>query len=93
MRDAEEGRFRWGWLASRVLHPIQVAVIEALLRIDMPLAPSDMALMFDGAHSVSHVSYHAKALVDLGVLRLFDTEAVRGATRHRYVLTPEARCG
>lgn len=83
--------FPWGALVSRLLHPVQVALIEALLWIRLPLAPSDAARMFGWPHTSQGVGYHVTALSRPGILELVDTEAVRGATRHYYVLAPESR--
>ena len=82
--------FPWDSLVSRVMHPIQVAVIEAMLWVGLPLAPSDLCPMFENEYSPSHVAYHAKALAERGVLVLVDTEPVRGAIRHNYLLAPES---
>jgi len=83
--------FPWGSLVSRFLHPIQVAAIEAMAWIELPISPSDVSSMLDGEYSASHVAYHVKALFDRGFLELVDIEPVRGATRHLYVLAPESK--
>jgi hypothetical protein len=88
---AGDEHFPWGSLVSRTLHPIQVAVVEAMYWIRLPLSPSDVSSMLDGTCTASHVAYHVKALVDRGILQLVDTETVRGATRHLYVLAPESK--
>jgi hypothetical protein len=87
--DAGGERFLWDLLVSRVLHPIQVAIIEALLWIDLPLSPADMARMFDGPYTSSHIAHHSGALAKLKVVSLVDTQKVRGATKHFYALRPE----
>jgi hypothetical protein len=85
--------FRWDLLVSRVLHPAQVGIIEALLWIEVPAAPSDVVQMFEGRpYSVSHLGYHSNALIEFGVLELAYTEPVRGTLKHYYALTPEFRC-
>lgn len=84
-------RFPWGSLVSRKIHPVQVLMIEALVWVELPLAPADVARFSNGQYTVSLVGYHAKALEDRGIIELLDTEAVRGATRHNYVLAPESR--
>jgi hypothetical protein len=81
-------RFPWDALVSRVLHPAQVAIIEAALWIGLPLAPSDIARMLAGDFTLQHAGYHVKALVDLEILELVDTEPVRGTTKHYYALAP-----
>jgi hypothetical protein len=84
-------RFPWASLVSRVLHPIQVLVVEALAWVGDPLAPSDIARFSNGKYNPSIVGYHVRALEKLGVVELLDTEPVRGATRHNYVLSPESK--
>lgn len=93
MSGAGDERFRWDALVSRVLHPVQVVVIEALLYIGLPLAPSEIARMTGGYHNLQDVGYHVRILVELGILELIDTEPIRGATKHYYVLAPESGSG
>lgn len=91
--DAGDEYFRWDLLVARILHPIQSSMIEALLWIDVPLAPIDLVPMFEGRpYSVSHLGYHSKALFERGVLALDHTEPVRGTIKHYYMLAPEFRC-
>ena len=88
----DEG-FHWDLLVSRILHPVQVAIIEALNWIGRPLAPSEVVQMFESQpYTVANLDYHTKALLDHGVLLLAYTEPVRGTTKHYYVLAPEFRC-
>lgn len=82
------GQFRWDALVSRVLHPVQVAIVEALVWVGLPLAPSDLARMLGGDCNLQHTGYHVNALVDLEILELIDTEPVRGTTKHYYALAP-----
>ena len=92
--DAEEGRFPWEPLLFRAIHPIKVALIEAMLWIELPLSASDVARMFDEEaydYDVSLISHHAKVLADQGVLALVDTQPVRGAIKHNFVLAPPSR--
>lgn len=89
LSGAGDGRFHWDALVSRVLHPVQVAIIEAALWVGLPLAPSDIARMSGGDYNVQHTGYHVGVLVDLEILELVDTEPVRGATKHYYLLAQE----
>jgi hypothetical protein len=82
---------RWDLLVSRLIHPIQLSMIEALLRIGLPISPSDLSQIYGGEYSSSHTGYHVQVLVKRRILELVDTEPVRGATRHLYVLSPELR--
>jgi hypothetical protein len=81
--------FRWDTLVSRVLHPIQLSMVEALIWIGLPISPSDLSQMYGGEFTNSHTGYHVKVLADHGIVELSGTEQVRGVTRHLYVLTPE----
>jgi hypothetical protein len=90
-RGAGDEQFKWDSLVSRVLHPIQVVVIEALLWVDLPIAPSDVARMCGGELNPSLVAYHTRALAARGVIELVDTEVVRGAERHLYALVPGSK--
>jgi predicted ArsR family transcriptional regulator len=67
-------------------HPARVAILQALARHGSA-SPSDAA----GAAGVSlgTCSYHMRALMSLGVIRLRSTRAVRGAVEHIYELTTE----
>ena len=88
---AGDGPFPWDMLVSRVLHPIQVVILESLVWIGVPLSPVDVANMCQGHYALALVGYHAKALADRGVIELIDTEPVRGTVRHLYALVPESR--
>lgn len=88
---AGDEAFRWDVLVSRLLHPIQASMIEALLWIGLPLSPSDLSHMYDGEFSNSHTGYHVQVLAKLEIVELVDTEQVRGVTRHLYALSPGLR--
>jgi hypothetical protein len=83
--------FQWDVLVSRVLHPVQVQIIEAMRWIGRPLASSDLCKVFDNAYTVPHLGYHVGVLAKLDVLRVVCTEQVRGATKRYYVLTEQLR--
>lgn len=83
--DAGDERFPWDTLVSRVLLPVKVEIIEAMWRIGLPLAASDLLLVLDKVYSLSLVDYHVKELAKLGALRQVRTEPVRGALKHYFV--------
>lgn len=89
--EAGDEPIRWDVFVSRLLHPVQLSMIEALLWIELPISPADLAQMYGGEYSNSNTGYHVKVLVKHHVLKLVDTEQVRGATRHLYILSPELR--
>lgn len=69
----------WGGLVPLVVHPVKVAIIEAMQWIDEPLSAMDVHRMHDHSPGTSAVAYHLKSLAfDLPVLRLYDEEAIRG---------------
>jgi hypothetical protein len=43
----EEAGFCWEALVARVLHPVDVQIIEALLWIGQPLSAGDLTQLFD----------------------------------------------
>ena len=90
---AGDEAFRWDVLVSRLLHPVQLAMIEALLWIGLPLSPSDLSQMYGGEFSNSHTGYHVQVLARLEVVELVGTEQVRGVTRHLYFLSPSVQWG
>lgn len=77
----------WDALVARLIHPTQVAVIEAMLWIDRPLSSAELVRVFDGEIVLSSIAYHVRRLADLGVLKQTGTRQVRGAIEHFFVLT------
>ena len=84
-----ERAFRWDALAPRLVHPLKVAIIEALLWIEGPLSPADIERSFSGRYGLSLVSYHVRTLVRAGVLAKVDRRQVRGATQTYYYFASE----
>jgi hypothetical protein len=72
-------QFDWLSLVPRVVHPLKVAIIEALLWIDRPLSASDLAKIFGGEFSLGVVAYHLKELEKVGVTDVVGDRQVRGA--------------
>lgn len=80
----DEG-FDWGTLVPQVVHPLKVAIVEALLWVDQPLSATDLTKLFDNdRHSVAHLSYHLVKLVDVGALEVVAKRERRGATEKFY---------
>lgn len=76
----------WDALIARLIHPTQLAVIEAMLWIDRPLSSAELVRVFDGEIVLSSVAYHVRRLADLGVLKQTSTRQVRGAIEHFFCL-------
>jgi hypothetical protein len=85
----------WDEIVSRGVHPIRVAAVEAMEWIDEPFSPVDLDRMHADPPGVETVAYHMRALAsNLKVLRLYDEEMIRGATRKLYYFrkrTPASR--
>jgi predicted MarR family transcription regulator len=45
--NEQSNDFCWGALVARVLHPVDVQIIEALACVDRPLSMSDLAKLFN----------------------------------------------
>lgn len=72
----------WEALIGRLMHPTQLAVIEAMLWVETPLSPAQLVRVFDGQMQLPSVAYHVSRLIDLGVLKRTGTRQVRGAVEH-----------
>jgi hypothetical protein len=83
--------FEWGALVPRVVHPLKVAIVEALLWVDEPLSAKELDLVFDEEWGLSLVAYHLRKLAALGVVEPVRQEPVRGALQTFYAL-PAKEC-
>jgi hypothetical protein len=78
--------FNWDALILLSVHPMKVAIIEALQWIEVPLSPKELDRIFDEEYGVSLVSYHTRTLADVGVVERVRQQAVRGAMQSFYTL-------
>lgn len=85
-RDDEGFPFNWDILIQLTVHPVKVAIIEALEWIRVPLSPKELDLMFGEGFGVSLVSYHMRTLADAGVVEIVRQQSVRGAVQSFYTL-------
>jgi hypothetical protein len=76
----------WEALIGRLVHPTQLAIIEAVRWIERPLSPVQLVRVFDHEIALTSVAYHVGRLADLGVLTPSGTRQVRGATEHFFRL-------
>jgi hypothetical protein len=84
----EQSAFAWQTLIPHLLHPMKVAIIEAMLWMERPLSASELTKLFgedDSQSYLSKVSYHARGLGRLKVLEVKRTRPVRGAVESFYV--------
>jgi hypothetical protein len=86
--DAGGERFDWSLLVPRTVHPLKVAIIEAIEWIGEPMAASELVNVVDEIDNekfgLSHVSYHMNRLEELGALNVVRREQVRGAMKSYY---------
>jgi hypothetical protein len=90
MREGGE-TFDWSVLVPRTIHPLKVAIIEAMEWIGQPLAASELVLVIEELDNekfgVSHVAYHLTRLEKMGALKVMKKEQVRGALKKYYWFT------
>ena len=79
--------FDWVSLVALTVHPIKVAIIEALLWVGEPLSATEMMQTFDGAYSLDLVKYHAGRLRDLKLIEVTHERQARGAREKYYDLS------
>ncbi len=83
----DNGHFNWGSLVPYLIHPVKVAIIEAMEWVEVPVSPRELDRIFDEQFGVSLVSYHMRTLVDVGVVEKVRQQAVRGALQTFYSLS------
>jgi hypothetical protein len=83
----------WGEIGVRLLHPLKVAILEAMVWIDRPLSAKELWHVFGGSEEpqLSAVSYHLNALAEekIGATTKVDEEPVRGSMKTYYELVPD----
>lgn len=72
----------WRHVASAMLHPTQVAIVELL--DGHARSPKELAQRL--RQPLATVSHHTRRLRDHGVITLVRTRTVRGGTEHFYEL-------
>lgn len=80
----------WAALAGRLLHPVQVEVIEALRCHGRPLSLRDLSMIVDEVEWV-HLDYHMGRLRRLGALRFSGSHQADSVMDLRYELVEEGR--
>ena len=79
--------FNWAWLVPRVIHPLRVAIIEAMAYMDQPLSATDLEKLFDvEGLQLSLISYHVNQLKKVEALEKVGERQVRGSVERFYVL-------
>lgn len=86
------GPLDWSALVPRLVYPTKMLIIEAIRWIGRPMSASELERVFDGAFSLSAISYHMKTLAELDILDLDRKRRVRGAWEKFYFFTPAVIC-
>jgi hypothetical protein len=82
--------FEWEVAIPRLVHPLKVTIIEALLWIGTPLSAKELSAAFQGQFSVGMVSHHIKGLAAVGLLSEVGNRPVRGAIQRFYFFPGQA---
>lgn len=80
----EPAQFDWAWLVPRVVHPIKVAIVEAMTWIGRPLSSAELAEVFEDQYPIGTIAYHVRTLRDSKVLTPVSHRHVRGAVETFY---------
>lgn len=90
MTQGEDGGdnddFFWGVMGARLIHPAQVAIIEAMRWIGLPLSASDLIDILDDDELGRRLEHHLRRLVKLGAVVPVDLKTSNSAATQRYRL-------
>ncbi|HET6997662.1 MAG TPA: helix-turn-helix domain-containing protein [Solirubrobacterales bacterium] len=87
--EGDEPCFDWAALVPLTVHPMRVAIIEALWWIGEPLSAKDLREVFaDEKLGTSYISYHVAELAKAGALVKVGEEPKRGAVKKLYFFPP-----
>jgi hypothetical protein len=89
-RRAED--FCWAALVARVLHPVQVEIIEALRLIDQPLSATELLRVFKGQRVGLRIEHHLRRLRSLNAIEVAASANGNGRIV-KYRPTKEPGCG
>ena len=85
--------FSWDSLVPYLVHPVKVAIIEAMEWVEVPVSPRELDRLFGEEFGVSLVSYHMRTLADVGVVEKVRQQSVRGALQTFYTLSEKEPAG
>lgn len=76
--------YDWDALVPRIVHPLKIAIIEALRRVGKPLSAADLAKIVDDERfGLPRVFYHLIRLADAGAIRIVESQ-VPGPVKKLY---------
>lgn len=76
----------WEACLRQFVHPLKVSIVEALLWVELPLAPKFIDEMTDDECDIHLASYHMRTLAEAGILEEDHQRHVRGALQTFYRL-------
>jgi hypothetical protein len=76
--------FDWAEFVPRLVHPLKVAIVEALLWINAPLSASELTKVFYGRWELGVVSYHMKKMAAIDAISKVLERPVRGSVQTLY---------
>jgi hypothetical protein len=85
-RPATETPAAWSAAFYSLLHPVQIAALEAFLWIEEPMSALLMHHVLGYAWEFGTVAYHVRRLAGAGVLVERYSEPRRGVSEHFYAL-------
>lgn len=90
--ESGERSFAWDTLVAKVVHPLKVEIIEALMWLGHPLSAKELESMFDDKkhHYLTLISYHLTELEKKGAVEEISWRPVRGARETFYFATPDS---
>ncbi len=74
----------WEAFIPHFVHPVKVAVVEALLCVGGPLSAAQLAKIFSGRGETfdePNVRYHVRHLLEVGLLEVVQCDAFGGESR------------
>jgi hypothetical protein len=87
----DNGYFDWDLLVPHLIHPVKVAIIEAMGWVQVPVSPRELDRIFDEQFGVSLVAYHMRTLAEVGAVEKVRQQSVRGALQTFYALSAPPR--
>jgi DNA-binding transcriptional ArsR family regulator len=87
MREGSEPLpFSWDELVPLLVHPLRVAIVEALRHIGEPLSAADLQQVVEDESSLSVISYHLTTLAQVGAVVVAGPPQTGAATERFYAL-------
>lgn len=80
----------WSVLVPRfalLIHPTKVLIVEAMIWIEDPVSPAQLAKSFDKDPDLAHTAYHLREMYKLGLVERAGERRIRGATEKFFRLT------